>query len=142
MQRSPQLGQGTTPRKPCRTMPHCQKEAKSLKKKKVKKTLAENDGEVKAENEKEKPEIITAEDLKVGDVLEVKLTAQPGERPVQFMATVRRIIEKKKKPFVLECSDGKVISLPAASAPALRCLPTLPRAPLAPWLAFRCGRRR
>ena len=76
-------------------MPHKQKELKKSSKPKKK-------DEPKAAD---KP--LTTEDLQLGEVLEITYTPQ-DEKPQQFSATVKNIFRKKKKPFLLECSDGKV----------------------------------
>jgi len=85
-------------------MPHCQKETKRPSKPKKKKEVTEtvqDTGPVKA----------SIDDIKVGDVLECVQTQNPGDLPVQFSATVKHIMAKKRKPFVLVCSDGQVGSV-------------------------------
>jgi hypothetical protein len=81
-------------------MPHKQKETKKPSKAPKSKTVV-------VEKKVEKKEV-TVEDLKEGDRLEITYTANPGETPSQFSATIKRIIPKKRKPFLLDCSDGKI----------------------------------
>jgi hypothetical protein len=84
-------------------MPHKQKESK--KPSKAPKSKATPAPVVEKKDKKD----VTVEDLKEGDELEITFTARPGESPIQFSATIKKIIAKKRKPFLLECSDGKVL---------------------------------
>ena len=83
-------------------MPHFQKETKTASKSKKKKNAPVEEGTGPAKL------TLTIDDIKVGDVLECVQTPNPGDLPVRFSATVKHVMLKKRKPFVLTCSDGQV----------------------------------